>query len=260
MHRRRLHEKYIPQDLAGYYDKVVESCGSGQTQAMMYRGPAQTARVECILELLSERVPRGGLCLEMGCGEGIVTARLAEMFAHVDAYDFSENMLVAARESAAKNVTVFQADATTYVPEKVYDVIVCSEVLEHVREPEAVIELCLPFCELLLVTCPVTEPENKHVFEDSLLGREQRSGDASGHIWSMDMEGLVAMLCDYEIQLLERVGNSGVALLKGTGVVPAPKARKRRKGTVEVAVAEEEPCEHPRQVSVEGEAPLTESK
>ena len=75
--------------------------------------------------------------LETGCGTGKNTEFLAQIGTHVHALDFSEGMVLKAREKVmAENVRFEMADLTVRWPceDSAYDLIVCSLVLEHMEE------------------------------------------------------------------------------------------------------------------------------
>jgi SAM-dependent methyltransferase len=78
--------------------------------------------------------PRGGACVEVGCGFGRMTAPLAERFDRVIAVDVSPRMLDLARASVpAPNVDfqVVSGSSLDAVPDGVADVLVCYLVLQH---------------------------------------------------------------------------------------------------------------------------------
>jgi SAM-dependent methyltransferase len=100
-----------------------------------YVGDPATARAE--LEGLFGRLgddPRGGVCVEVGCGPGRMTALLAERFDRVLAVDVSPAMLDAARRTVgAPNVELrlVSGEALDSVEDAVADVLVCYLVLQH---------------------------------------------------------------------------------------------------------------------------------
>lgn len=74
--------------------------------------------------------------LEIGCGTGKNTAFLAQIGEHVHALDFSEGMIEKARGKVkADHVKFSIADLMQRWPceDRVYDLIVCSLVLEHIE-------------------------------------------------------------------------------------------------------------------------------
>lgn len=83
----------------------------------------------------------GKTVLEIGCGTGLNTRRLAEHAAQVTAIDISPAMLaVAAHRIAAPNVELRRHDLTASLPGagESYDVVVETLVLEHIADLEPV--------------------------------------------------------------------------------------------------------------------------
>lgn len=81
--------------------------------------------------------------LEVACGVGGVTLPLARLGANVRAIDIDRNdvdrLIARARELRLGNVTATVEDAFTFRHDTRYDVIVASEVLEHVIDPDAML-------------------------------------------------------------------------------------------------------------------------
>src|SRR5438105_14775842 len=79
--------------------------------------------------------PRGGICVELGCGFGRMTEALAERFDQVLALDVSPAMLDRAREAVkAENVEFrpISGERLDSLDDGVADVVVCYLVLQHV--------------------------------------------------------------------------------------------------------------------------------
>ena len=95
------------------------------------------ARAASELESLFGRLgadPRSGLCVEVGCGPGRMTAELAERFDRVVALDISPAMIERARGAVeAENVDfrVISGLRLDGVDDGVADVVVCYLVLQH---------------------------------------------------------------------------------------------------------------------------------
>lgn len=78
-------------------------------------------------------------CLEIGCGTGKNTIWLAENSGYLTAADFSEEMLLKARQKiAAGKVEFIQTDVTLKWPfqKNFYDLVTFSLVLEHIEDLE----------------------------------------------------------------------------------------------------------------------------
>jgi len=77
---------------------------------------------------------RGKKILDVGCGTGRHAIRMAEAGAEVTGIDFSSNMLeVAKRKSAGLNIKFVKADLKSIPVDELFDIVVCSLVLNHVE-------------------------------------------------------------------------------------------------------------------------------
>ena len=118
-----------------------------------YVGDPATARAE--LEGLFGRLgddPRGGVCLEVGCGPGRMTPFLAERFARVIAVDVSPAMLEAARNQvSAPNVELrlVSGERLDSVEDAVTDVLICYLVLQHLPRRAVVLAHLREFARVL---------------------------------------------------------------------------------------------------------------
>ena len=205
----RLDAAAIPQDLGGFYDDVALRVPS--LQHIMYRNPNSQLRFWRVIDYAKETTP-ARFCLELGCSEGMMTAELARTFAHVDAVEISRAMLD--RCVSLPGVTYHHADANTFEPPMPhYDLVVMSEILEHVEDPVGMLQRYAKIGKRIIATCPVTEPVNGvGAFDATLLGRETRQGDATGHIWYMDMAGFLTWFDGLRVVHSERIGHSGLVI------------------------------------------------
>lgn len=118
-----------------------------------YVGDPTTARPE--LESLFSRLgadPRGGTCVEVGCGFGRMTDVLAERFDRVLAVDVSPKMLELARGNVrAENVefVLVPGDGLGPLGDHVADVIVCYLVLQHLPRRTVVASYLAEFGRVL---------------------------------------------------------------------------------------------------------------
>ena len=75
----------------------------------------------------------GSTCLEVGCGEGQIAKYLAQRFEQVEVVDIDGSLLQYVPKS--KNVLPICSSIEDFNPGKTYDMVVCTNVLEHVNNP-----------------------------------------------------------------------------------------------------------------------------
>jgi 2-polyprenyl-6-hydroxyphenyl methylase/3-demethylubiquinone-9 3-methyltransferase len=100
--------------------------------------PTRLAFISRHVDLLGKSV------LDLGCGGGILSEALAREGACVTGVDIEHSLIQVARahaQNAGLNID-YHASAIQAFQEKKFDVIVCMEMLEHVNEPQLIIEEC----------------------------------------------------------------------------------------------------------------------
>ena len=103
----------------------------------------------------------GRRVLDVGCGGGILTEALAQRGANVQGLDASDAVVRVARQHAQENnleIEYIAGRLEDFAAENpdCYDVLTCMELLEHVPEPEALLQTCArllrPGGDLILAT------------------------------------------------------------------------------------------------------------
>jgi 2-polyprenyl-3-methyl-5-hydroxy-6-metoxy-1,4-benzoquinol methylase len=119
------------------------------------------------------------------------------MFDSVDAVEISSIAIDNSPE--IENVTYICADATEFLEntDEHYDMIIATEVLEHVLDFEKTFRLCQKRGDLIVVSMPISEEINESgAFDSSLIGREKNAGDATGHLRIITPEELMSYFKD----------------------------------------------------------------
>src|SRR6266542_1722616 len=99
--------------------------------------------------------PRGGTCVEVGCGSGQMTPHLADRFDRVIAVDVSPRMIAKAEERARArglgNVVFEQTSGMDLAPvaSRSADTIVCYLVLQHLPSRELLSRYLAEFARIL---------------------------------------------------------------------------------------------------------------
>jgi SAM-dependent methyltransferase len=96
-----------------------------------------TVQRDLELDFVFAHLPAAGRVLEVGCGNGYVTRQLRERCAHVDAFDYAENMVERGRATYGEtNNRFFHGSvlSRTTCEDNGYDAAVCVRVLINLRD------------------------------------------------------------------------------------------------------------------------------
>jgi ubiquinone/menaquinone biosynthesis C-methylase UbiE len=94
--------------------------------------------------------PRGGTCVEVGCGPGRMTRHLIDRFDRVIALDVSPAMLAQARANApAAEFRLVSGNGLDGIDDASADALVCYLVLQHLPRRELVVRFLAEFARVL---------------------------------------------------------------------------------------------------------------
>lgn len=100
------------------------------------------------LKFIADHVPLSNQkIIDIGCGGGLLCESLAQAGGRVTGLDLAPDSLMIAREHANKNhlkINYIEATAEAYAQHHPaqYDVVTCLEMLEHVPNPESIVQAC----------------------------------------------------------------------------------------------------------------------
>lgn len=126
---------------------------------MEFERIADIKRLNFISETLKAHLPSGAEVLDVGCGNGVISRSLGEIGFDVLGIDVSEKTIEKARTlNKLPNVKFEVVSAEKLVADGTqYHAVICSEVLEHLKEPAklvAVLHQVLHPDGVLIVTVP----------------------------------------------------------------------------------------------------------
>lgn len=120
---------------------------------------ADKKRLQFILDAITANIPANEEVLDVGCGNGIITAAIGKAGFVVTGIDSSEKTIAAAKTSNnLPNVKfiVVAAGELAMQPGK-FAAIICSEVLEHLHDPSSLLDILRTSLKdngILIVTVP----------------------------------------------------------------------------------------------------------
>lgn len=120
---------------------------------------ADIKRLNFIIDILGQRLPKGAEVLDVGCGNGVISRSLGEKGFLVKGIDVSDKAIERAKQlNKFNNVSFEVLSAEQLVASgKLYHAIICSEVLEHLQEPGGLLKVLHKSLHpkgILIVTVP----------------------------------------------------------------------------------------------------------
>lgn len=110
--------------------KRLKRLAGGFSMADGFDGKLEKYMLAVILNLV-----KGDYVLDVGCADGVMAAGLAPHIKHMVAIDGSSEMIAKAKKRKLLNVTFVCSLFEDYKPERKFDTVILSEILEHVADP-----------------------------------------------------------------------------------------------------------------------------
>lgn len=104
---------------------------------------ADRKRIDFIADFLQNSLPSNANILDVGCGNGVISRHLGRFGFNVTGIDVSEKAIEKAQSlNQFSNVKFMTKSAEQLIAEGAkYDAIICSEVLEHLTDPDALLSV-----------------------------------------------------------------------------------------------------------------------
>ena len=120
----------------------------GPSRPLMALNPVRLAFIEHML-LAQKRAFKGVRAIDVGCGGGLLSEAMAQAGASVLGVDLSPELLEVAKlhalgaELTGIEYQLQSAEAMAQTHPEQFDLVTCMEMLEHVPEPESVLDACV---------------------------------------------------------------------------------------------------------------------
>ena len=105
-------------------------------------------------EIILDLIPARSRVLDIGCGNSLLPVALKEKGASVDVADLSPLVLEGYKEKGINGVVLDLEKINDKLLVEKYDYIILSEVLEHIKNPEQVLNKLSPFTKNFMITVP----------------------------------------------------------------------------------------------------------
>lgn len=107
-----------------------------------YERIADIKRLNFITDSLQKAIPAGGNILDVGCGNGVISRHLGQFGYNVLGIDISDKTIAVAKsKNTLPNVRFEVISAEDLIAQgKQFDAVICSEVLEHLHQPEILLK------------------------------------------------------------------------------------------------------------------------
>jgi len=142
---------------------------------------ADRKRVNFIADVLQASLPASARILDVGCGNGVISRHLGRLGFQVLGIDVSDKTIEKARSvTSLPNVVFQQKSAEELVASgERYDAVICSEVLEHLTDPGALLKVLYATLKedgKLIVTVPNGKGPRESFVTKPFLRMRTRNG------------------------------------------------------------------------------------
>ena len=141
--------------------------------------------------------------LDLGCGIGYNTFKIAEKAVKVTGIDIdAENIKVAKEKYQKDNIEYIKGDATSYLFNEKFDVIIISNVLEHIRDRVDLLRKLKDLGKKILIRVPMLDREWKVLYKKE-FGVEYRLDKT--HVTEYTLEELAEELEKAGLRIQEHI-------------------------------------------------------
>ncbi len=157
-----------------------------------------------IFSVLNKYLIEKGKILDIGCGAGSISLNLATRGYNVFGIDISQNAVDSCKASSnflgLKNISFERMDFPYNIPNGKFDFIICSEVLEHLKDDDVALKKIYSLLNKNGIAIISTPSKNAPLHR---LGMAKEFDDRVGHLRRYTLEELVGMCKKNNFSILE---------------------------------------------------------
>ncbi len=178
--------------------------------------------VKSVSDFTKNREPSNVSILDIGCGASSIGLPLASIGYQVLGVDIDQHEIGLARKNNSFSNAVFEVqDANDMVLKRTFDVVICSEVIEHLHEPQILLDTVLKLLSprgIMILTTPNGFGPYEMLYETPMrwirgtyrkLKRKPKLSREFMHVQNFKFQAFLSLLADSGFKV-ERVGKSNV--------------------------------------------------
>lgn len=156
------------------------------------------------LDYIKEKININDIVLDIGCNSGEITYGLSEVCKEATGIDYDQALIDDANTRFSKsNLSFICVDATKYVSksDKMFDVMVCSHVLEHLEYPSEFLSSFKGYFKKLYIEVPDFDNSYINTIRDNLnLPSIYTDND---HVYEFSREDIEKIIRDNNLKILD---------------------------------------------------------
>ena len=148
---------------------------------------------------------------DIGCADGHYSLFISDFCKEVIGIDYDPDLIaVANRNKNKKNVTFYVGDAITFFEKstEIYDVIICSHILEHLDQPKEFLSKFMPYFRNIYVEVPDNDVAIISHYRN-IIGISPLYSD-SDHIWEFSRADMFSILRELGLEIVKSEFSFGV--------------------------------------------------
>ncbi|HXG85358.1 MAG TPA: class I SAM-dependent methyltransferase [Pyrinomonadaceae bacterium] len=178
----------------------------------IYKSNSQNADTETKNNFLIEKIKEDSDILDLGCGRGYVAKTLLEKTSKILGVDYNRASIEHAKKSLSGTGAEFICeDIFDYLsenPERRFDIIVLSHILEHIDAPEDFLNKLVGKADSFYIEVPDIQATHLNVYR-KMVGTDLTYNDAD-HVSEFDREELEAIIRNANLKIMDSEFKWGV--------------------------------------------------
>lgn len=164
-----------------------------------------------LYDFVQDKISQADTILDLGCGYGEISCKLSERCKSVIGIDQDSAKIQYAKENCKnENVTFYCGDALEFLKsnKQKYDVMICSHILEHLDDPESLLQNYKKYFSFIYIEVPDFESTYLNKVRE-LLNIYLNYSDED-HIYEFDRNEMAQMITNQDMSIVDSEFRFGV--------------------------------------------------